>query len=165
MMGEGLGKLALGAILAGLYVYVLMAFFAVVKGQPVDIYKFFAGNGLDGYNLAASIAAFVVALGIVLELVNAAYSYGAGIGVGHDPWGGATLEWFALSPPQEHNFDALPDVRSAEPLHDIRRAIRDRTESWRPPPPRTDGEEAPEREVGAAEDAGAGDASGGAAVA
>ena len=45
MMGEGLGKLALGTILAGLYVYVLMAFFAGVKGQPVDIYKYFAGNG------------------------------------------------------------------------------------------------------------------------
>ena len=57
---------------------------------------------------------------------------------GHDPWGGATLEWFALSPPQEHNFDAVPDVRSAEPLHDIRRAIRDRTEAWRPPPPPED---------------------------
>ncbi len=52
---------------------------------------------------------------------------------GHDPWGAATLEWFALSPPPEHNFDVVPDVRSAEPLHDIRRAIRDRTEAWRPP--------------------------------
>ena len=52
---------------------------------------------------------------------------------GHDPWRAATLEWFALSPPPEHNFDVVPDVRSTEPLHDIRRAIRDRTEAWRPP--------------------------------
>ncbi len=112
-----------------------MAFLAGVKAQPVDIYKFFGDTGVDGFNLVASIAAFVVAIGILLELGNAAYSYRNGVRVGHDPWGGATLEWFALSPPPEHNFDAVPDVRSAEPLHDIRRAIRDRTESWRPPPP------------------------------
>src|SRR5207244_12763459 len=117
MMGEGIGKIALAQILAGFYVYYLMAFLAGVKGQPVDIYKFFEGTGLDGFNLVASIAAFVMALGILLELGNAAYSYRNGVRVGHDPWGGATLEWFALSPPPEHNFDAVPDVRRAAPLH------------------------------------------------
>jgi cytochrome c oxidase subunit 1 len=134
-MGEGLGKASLAAILLGLYVYVLMAFLAGVKAQPVDVYKFFGDSGVDGFNLVASIAAFVVAVGILLELGNAAYSYGNGTRVGHDPWGGATLEWFALSPPPEHNFDAVPDVRSAEPLRDIRTAIRDRAASWAPPPP------------------------------
>jgi cytochrome c oxidase subunit 1 len=106
-----------------------------VKAQPVDIYKFFGDAGLDGFNLAASIGAFVLAIGILLELGNAAYSYRNGVRAGHDPWRGATLEWFTLSPPPEHNFDAVPDVRSAEPLRDIRRAIQDRTASWRPPPP------------------------------
>ena len=63
-------------------------------------------------------------IGILLELGNAAYSWNNGIRArGHDPWGGATLEWFALSPPPPHNFDAVPDVRSGEPLHDIRESI------------------------------------------
>jgi len=132
LMGEGLGKVALGSILVGLYVYELMSFFAGVKGQPVDIYKFYGGTGLDGYNLAASIAAFVIVVGIVLELVNAAYSFGNGVRAGHDPWGAATLEWFTPSPPPAHNFDVLVDVRSAEPLYDIRRAIEERTRAWRP---------------------------------
>ena len=135
IMGEGLGKASLGLTLLGLYVYVLMAFLAGVKAQPVDIYKFFGDAGVDGFNLVASIASFVLAIGILLELGNAAYSYRNGVRVGHDPWRGATLEWFTLSPPPEHNFDAVPDVRSAEPLHDIRRAIDERTASWRPPPP------------------------------
>lgn len=134
-MGEGLGRASLGLILLGLYVYVLMAFLAGLKAQPVDIYKFFGNRGIDGFNLAASIAAFVAAVGILLELSNAAYSYRNGVRVGHDPWGGASLEWFALSPPPEHNFDLVPDVRSSEPLKDIRRAIHDRTEAWSPPPP------------------------------
>jgi cytochrome c oxidase subunit 1 len=129
LLGEGLGKAALAAILAGLYVYVLTSFLAGVKGQPVDVYKFFEGNGLDGFNLVASIAAFVLAAGVLLQLANVAHSWGRGARAGHDPWGGATLEWFVLSPPPEHNFDAVPDVRSAEPLEDIRRSIRDRTEN------------------------------------
>jgi cytochrome c oxidase subunit I len=178
MMGEGLGKVALGNILMGLYVYELMAFFAGVKGQPVDIYKFYGGNGLDGYNLVASIAAFVIVVGIVIELVNAAYSYRNGVRAGHDPWGAATLEWFALSPPPAHNFDVLIDVRSAEPLYDIRRAIHDRTEAWRPPPPPEPGVPPARPPVGAEAPAGegaataaarnpdaGGDDSGGAAVA
>jgi cytochrome c oxidase subunit I len=134
-MGEGLGKLALSAILAGIYVCSLAMFLAGFKAQSVDVYTFFEGNGLDGFNLVASIAVFVLVAGILLELGNAAHSYRNGVRAGHDPWGGATLEWFALSPPPEHNFDAVPDVRSAEPLHDIRRSIRERTEAWRPPPP------------------------------
>ncbi len=135
LMGEGMGKAALAAILAGIYVYALTTFFAGVKGQPVDVYKFFEGNGLDGFNLVASLAAFVLAAGVLLELANVAHSWGHGVRAGHDPWGGTTLEWFALSPPPEHNFDVLPDVRSSEPLEDIRRAIRERTEGWRPPTP------------------------------
>jgi len=133
LVGEGFGKFALVPILLGLYAFELMSFFAGVKGQPVDVYKFFSGEGLDGYNLVASIAAFVMAVGILIELGNAAYSYRHGVPTGHDPWEAGTLEWFATSPPPIHNFDVVPDVRSSEPLYDIRRAIRDRTHSWRPP--------------------------------
>jgi cytochrome c oxidase subunit 1 len=135
LMSEGIGKAALVAILAGIYTYELASFLAGLKGQPADVYKFFEGNGLDGFNLVASIGVFVLAAGVLLELANFARSWGHGVRAGHDPWGGATLEWFALSPPPEHNFDAVPDVRSAEPLEDIRRAIGERTESWRPPEP------------------------------
>ena len=46
-----------------------------------------------------------------------------GVRASHDPWGGTSLEWLALSPPPPHNFDLLPDVRSHEPLRDIRDAI------------------------------------------
>jgi cytochrome c oxidase subunit I len=135
LLGDGLAKVALVLVLLGLYAFCAASFLAGVKGQPVDIYRFYGGEGLDGYNLVASIAVFVMAAGILLELGNAAYSWSNGVRAGHDPWGAATLEWYTLSPPPIHNFDVVPDVRSSEPLYDIRRAIRDRSESWRPPEP------------------------------
>jgi heme/copper-type cytochrome/quinol oxidase subunit 1 len=169
LLGEGLGKATLAAILVGLYVFAAGSFLAGVKGQPTDVYKFFSGEGLDGPNLMASIGAFVMAVGVLLQLGNAAHSWGKGVAVGHDPWAAASLEWFASSPPPIHNFDVVPDVRSAEPLYDIRRAIRDRTHSWRPPtparpeapPPESAAEPEPEP-VGQGD---SGDAQGGAPVA
>ena len=37
-----------------------------------------------------------------------------------DPYGGHTLEWATSSPPPPHNFETLPDIRSAHPLTDAR---------------------------------------------
>jgi len=124
MLGEGLGKAALLTIFVGLNLYVLPMFLAGLEGQPVDAYEYYENTGVDGYNLIASIGAFVLVIGILLELGNAAHSWNNGNRArGHDPWAGSTLEWFALSPPPPHNFDAVPDVRSGEPLHDIRESI------------------------------------------
>jgi heme/copper-type cytochrome/quinol oxidase subunit 1 len=141
-MGEGLAGISFVAMLVGLYLLCLPMFFAGLEGQPVDVSEYFDGSGLFGWNLIATIGSFVLAAGILLTLVNAAISIRGGTGAGHDPWGGATLEWFALSPPPEHNFDLVPDVRSSEPLLDIREAVRERTGAWRAPAPL----EAPEGE-------------------
>jgi heme/copper-type cytochrome/quinol oxidase subunit 1 len=130
ILGEGLGRISFWTILLGVHLYVWPMFLAGLKGQPVDIYKFYSGLGLDGYNLVASIGSFVLLAGIVIGTANVVIGYTTGRRSGHDPWGGATLEWFALSPPPLHNFDAVPDVRSPEPLRDIREAIREREELW-----------------------------------
>jgi heme/copper-type cytochrome/quinol oxidase subunit 1 len=136
LLGEGLGKVALGLMFVGLNVYVLAMFLAGLEGQPVDVFEYFEDTGVRGYNLIASLAAFVLVIGILLELGNAAYSWNNGIRArGHDPWGGSTLEWFALSPPPPHNFDAVPDVRSTEPLLDMRESIRRRAEAFAAPAP------------------------------
>jgi heme/copper-type cytochrome/quinol oxidase subunit 1 len=138
MLGEAVGRIAFWTIFIGLQAFVWPMLLAGLKGQPVDIQRFYDGLGLNTYNLVASIGSFVLFLGIVIAAVNVAVSFRAGRRTGHDPWAGTTLEWFALSPPPLHNFDAVPDVRSAEPLRDIREAIRERDELWparRPRPP------------------------------
>jgi heme/copper-type cytochrome/quinol oxidase subunit 1 len=127
-MGESLARISFWTMAAGIVLAFVPLFFAgAEQGQVIDAYKYFDGTGVNAYNLIASIGTLVLAIGIVLTLVNAISSRVNGPEAGHDPWGGESLEWFALSPPEPHNFDVLPDVRSAHPMHDIRAAIANRT--------------------------------------
>jgi cytochrome c oxidase subunit I len=136
-MGESLARFSLVAILIGAHLTLLPMFLAGLDGQQADVYKYFEDDlyadgvvgtfqSLDTYNLISSIGALVLVTGIVMSLVNAARSAGHGRRAGHDPWRGDTLEWLALSPPPPHNFDVVPDVRSDEPMRDIRDAVKRR---------------------------------------
>jgi cytochrome c oxidase subunit I len=134
-VAEGPARAAAGLILGGGLVFAFGMFFAGLEGQPVDIFRYYEDDGVSTLNLIASLGAFVLVIGVLLELGNLAASYTGGRPVGHDPWRGSTLEWFALSPPPAHNFDAVPDVRSSEPLRDIREAIRAREGAYVAPAP------------------------------
>ena len=129
-MSEGLAKPSVALIVLGAQLTFIPLFLAGLEGQQVEIFKFFKASdainamNLDALNLIATIGAFVLAVGIVLSIVNAYLGLKSGTPAGHDPWGGETLEWFATSPPPPHNFDVVPDVRSDEPLRDIREAVR-----------------------------------------
>jgi heme/copper-type cytochrome/quinol oxidase subunit 1 len=123
-MGENLARISFWVLVLGtLLAFVPLFLAGGEEGQVIDAYKFFDGTGVNAYNMIATIGSFVLATGIVLVLVNAILSREGGPEAGHDPWGGDSLEWFALSPPDPHNFDVLPDVRSDRPMRDIREAI------------------------------------------
>ncbi len=129
-MGEVLARFSFWTMLVGVLVtFVPMALAGYNEGQVIDAYKFYANAGVSAYNLIATIGAFGLAAGIVMTIVNAIQSRVGGPEAGHDPWGGDTLEWLTLSPPDPHNFDVLPDVRSERPMRDIRDAIANRTAS------------------------------------
>ncbi len=125
-MGESLARGSFGLLIVGSLLMIVPAQLAGLEGMPVDVYKYFSDTGMSTLNLLASIGSFVLALGIILTLINAAASYNNGTPAGPDAWTGNTLEWFAPSPPPIHNFDLVPDVRSNEPLRDIREAVRRR---------------------------------------
>jgi heme/copper-type cytochrome/quinol oxidase subunit 1 len=127
-MGETLARFSFWTIVGGLLLGFVPLFLAgSEQGQVIDAYKYFSGTGVTTYNVISSIGILILFVGILLTLVNAIFSRTNGPAAGHDPWGGETLEWFTLSPPEPHNFDVLPDVRSARPLRDIREAIAHRT--------------------------------------
>jgi len=127
-MGETLARISFWTMVLGTLVAFVPLFLAGgMEGEVIDAYKFFDGTGVNAYNLIATIGVFILAAGIVMTLANAILSREGGAATGHDPWGGDSLEWLALSPPDPHNFDVLPDVRSARPVRDIREAIAHRS--------------------------------------
>jgi heme/copper-type cytochrome/quinol oxidase subunit 1 len=136
-MGETLARISFWTMAAGaLLAFVPLMLAGAEEGQVIDAYKFFDATGVTTYNLIATIGAFVLAAGILMTLANALLSRAGGAPAGHDAWGGDSLEWFALSPPEPHNFDVLPDVRSARPMRDIRDAIAHRSARGEAPPAR-----------------------------
>ncbi|HET6830956.1 MAG TPA: cbb3-type cytochrome c oxidase subunit I [Solirubrobacterales bacterium] len=142
-MGKALGAASFWMLLIGGLAYSTATMLAGLEGMPVDVAEFYGDSGLDALNLIASIGAIVFIAGFLTAMLNAATSYRNGVEAGPDPWQGATLEWFAPSPPPVHNFDLVPDVRSSEPLTDIRDAIGRRATRWYPPAARA-GEPEPE---------------------
>ncbi|HEY6549767.1 MAG TPA: cbb3-type cytochrome c oxidase subunit I [Solirubrobacterales bacterium] len=127
-MGETLARFSFWTMVAGtLLTFVPLFFAGGDHGQVVDAYKFFDNTGVNADNLIATIGAFVLMIGILLTLANGMLSRSGGARAGHDQWGGDSLEWFALSPPEPHNFDVLPDVRSDRPMRDIHTAISRRS--------------------------------------
>ena len=137
MLGEGLGKgRASRRSSSASYVYVLMAFLAGLKAQPVDIYKFFGDAGVDGFNLVASIGGLRARRrASCSSSATPPTADGNGRRARATTRGAAPRSSGSRSRRRRiHNFDAVPDVRSAEPLHDIRRAIRERTRRAGGPP-------------------------------
>jgi cytochrome c oxidase subunit 1 len=109
MLSESLGKVSFWLVLVGFHTTFLVQHSAGLSGMPRRIFEYQQDSGWQVYNLISTVGAFIIAL------------------AGPDPWKANTLEWFTTSPPPEHNFDAIPRVRSVEPMKDYRRQVEEQT--------------------------------------
>jgi heme/copper-type cytochrome/quinol oxidase subunit 1 len=111
--------------------------------MPRRIYEYSSANDWGTLNLISTIGSFILGAGVLVTVINVLRSIKKGPLAGPDPWKGNTLEWFVESPPPPNNFDAVPYVRSVEPMKDIRRQIEQDTGVEQHPHERTHEEAQP----------------------
>jgi cytochrome c oxidase subunit 1 len=123
MLSENLGKASFWLIFLGFNATFLVQHSLGLEGMPRRIYEYGSTQGWGLENQISTVGSFILALGVLVTVVNVAISLRRGAVAGPDPWKGNTLEWFTTSPPPENNFDAIPRVRSVEPMKDIRQQV------------------------------------------
>ena len=115
-LSETLGKWNFWLMFIGLNMTFFPMHFLGVAGMPRRIYTYDEGLGWEFWNLFASVGAFVLALGVLIFVINVARTMRQPKTAEDNPWDAPTLEWATSSPPPEHDFDAIPEVRARDPL-------------------------------------------------
>lgn len=116
MMSETLGKVGFWLTFLGFNATFFPMHMAGMLGMPRRVYTYPAGMGLEGVNLFSSLSAIVLVAGGLCFIANVAFTLRRPKVAPADPWGAATLEWHAASPPAPYNFAHQPVVESSEPL-------------------------------------------------
>ena len=135
LLGEGVGKVALVLMTIGIHLYVIPMFFAGLEGQPVDVFKFYEDTGprrlqpgrLDRRLRPRRSGSWSSSATPPTAGTTGCAPAATTRGAGRRSSGSRSRR----RPP--HNFDAVPDVRSPEPLHDIRESIARRERGVRGP--------------------------------
>jgi cytochrome c oxidase subunit I+III len=113
-----LGEVAFWLVVPAFHVTFLAVHMAGLLGQRRRTWTYDAGQGWEGLNLVASVAAFVMAIGFALVILDVAVNIFAAVRGRRNPWGAGTLEWAVPMPSPAYGFASIPVVRGRYPLHD-----------------------------------------------
>ncbi len=81
-----------------------------LQGMVRRTWKYAPEFGLEPWNFAVTIGAFIIALSVAVFIYNWYHSRRHGEDAGLDPWDARTLEWTIPSPTPEYNFATPPVV-------------------------------------------------------
>jgi cytochrome c oxidase subunit 1 len=123
-LSSRIGMLEVLLIGGGAHLSFLPALVLGLQDMPFHTSTYDSGDGWEWANVVMSLGSAVLVLGVLLFVLNllASVVLRRGRRAEQDPWGGHTLEWTAPTPLPLHNFDRLPEVRSATPALDLRDA-------------------------------------------
>jgi cytochrome c oxidase subunit 1 len=80
-----------------------------LQGMVRRTWKYAPETGLEPWNVAVTIGAFIIALSVLIFMFNWFTSRRRGRPSGLDPWDARTVEWMTPNPTPEYNF-AVPPV-------------------------------------------------------
>jgi len=118
MFNENWGRVSFVLLLVGFNLTFFPQHDLGLRGMPRRIETYNSGAGWTFLNELSSIGSYITGLGVVVTVANLFQSFRKGAVAGDNPWDAQTLEWACSSPPPDHNFEALPPVRSERPVWD-----------------------------------------------
>jgi cytochrome c oxidase subunit 1/cytochrome c oxidase subunit I+III len=118
MLSERLGKISFWFMFVGFNVAFFPMHISGLLGMPRRVYTFPSSGPLDAMNALSTIGTYIFAVGIAITGWNLFRSRTVGAIAGDNPWGAASLELLASSPPEHYNFAHIPIVDSRSPLWD-----------------------------------------------
>lgn len=120
LLRESLGRLNFWLTFIGFNLTFFPMHLLGLWGMPRRIVTYPPLPGWAAMNLLSTLGAGLMGLAAIVFLANVGVSLWHRISAGPDPWGGFSLEWVTASPPPEHNFTAIPPIRSERPAFDLR---------------------------------------------
>jgi cytochrome c oxidase subunit I len=118
MFNDKWGKVSFVLLLVGFNLTFFPQHDLGLRGMPRRIETYNAGMGWNFLNELSSIGSYITGLGVLVTVADLYRSFRHGEIAGDNPWDAQTLEWACSSPPPDHNFEALPPIRSERPVWD-----------------------------------------------
>jgi len=106
MYHENWARLASVIVFVGFNVTFFTQFFLGTQGMPRR-YATYVPE-FQTLHQISTIGSWLLAIGFLIHLLVFVFSLTGGRKAPRNPWGGLTLEWYADSPPVEHNFSHEP---------------------------------------------------------
>ncbi len=106
MYDERLGRISAGLVFLGFNLTFIPQFLAGVAGMPRRYATYAAA--FQGLNRISTAGSVVLALGLLVAAWSLLGSLFRGRRAPQNPWGAASLEWAAASPPVHDNFEVPP---------------------------------------------------------
>jgi len=116
MLSERAGKWSFWLVFVGFNLTFFPMHQLGLMGMPRRIYTYLPQTGWTLLNQVATVGTFVLGLGVLAAVANAAISLRRGAIAGDNPWDADTLEWSTTSPPPLYSYAHLPTVNSRHAL-------------------------------------------------